>query len=286
VLQFRHGYVEIPPQLVLQAAQHLPLVLQRLGVGNVQLKSEQADWHLRLRGKAGGLFLAGGRTGLSGSFRGAHLGDIETFQDVADLNVVEVGYPRTAFKAGAHFTGIVFEAFQGTQLRCINHCAVANHPNLRVALEDAIHHVAACNGARALYAEGVAHFRAAQESLRYDRLEQAFHGLLDFVRNFVNDVVRAHVHVFLLRQVCRFAVRPNAEGDDNRPRRRCQKHIVFRYRANARADNFQLHLVSRELRQHLAQHFHGTLDVRLDDNRQFLDLTGFQLFVELVEPDA
>src|SRR5690349_6490200 len=51
MFELRHRYVKFSPQPVFQAAQHLPLVLQRLRVGDVQLKGEQADWHLRLRGK-------------------------------------------------------------------------------------------------------------------------------------------------------------------------------------------------------------------------------------------
>src|SRR5215470_14386819 len=51
MFEFRHSYIEVPSQLVLQAAQHLALVLQGLRIGDVQLEGEQADWHLRLRGK-------------------------------------------------------------------------------------------------------------------------------------------------------------------------------------------------------------------------------------------
>src|SRR5712664_516003 len=42
-------HAELPPQLVLQAAQNLPFVLQRLRVRDVQLEGEQADRHVRLR---------------------------------------------------------------------------------------------------------------------------------------------------------------------------------------------------------------------------------------------
>src|SRR5438445_12416024 len=55
----------------------------------------------------GGLFLAGGRAGLSGGFGGAHLAHAEAFQDVADLDVVKIGYARAALKTRAHLTGII-----------------------------------------------------------------------------------------------------------------------------------------------------------------------------------
>src|SRR2546430_11145288 len=50
MLQLRHGHIEIPPQLILQAAQNLPLVLERLRVRDMQLEGEQTDRHERLRG--------------------------------------------------------------------------------------------------------------------------------------------------------------------------------------------------------------------------------------------
>src|SRR6266851_6233942 len=52
MLQLRHRHVEVPAQLILQAAQNLPLVLQRLRVRDVQLEGEQTDRHQQLRGTA------------------------------------------------------------------------------------------------------------------------------------------------------------------------------------------------------------------------------------------
>src|SRR2546425_12810206 len=54
VIELRHRHVEMTAQTVLQAAEHLPLVLQRLRIGDVQLEGEQADWHGRLRTQAEG----------------------------------------------------------------------------------------------------------------------------------------------------------------------------------------------------------------------------------------
>src|SRR5216684_8192030 len=110
-------------------------------------------------GQLSGLFLAGGCADLSGSFRGAHLGNAEALQDVADLNVVEICDAGAAFKSGADFTGIIFESLQRVELRRVNHSSVAQHAHLRVALQDAVNHVAARDRSRAFDAERVAHFR-------------------------------------------------------------------------------------------------------------------------------
>ena len=103
------------------------------------------------------------------------------------FHVIEIGDARAALKPGANFAGVVLEAFQGTELGGVNHGAVTQHANLPVAFEHAIHDVAAGDGAGALDAEGVANFGAAQVGFGDDGLEQAFHGLFNFVGNFVND---------------------------------------------------------------------------------------------------
>src|SRR5207302_8165333 len=97
---------------------------------------------------------------------GAHLGNAEAFQDIADLDVVEIGYARAAFKTGTHFAGIILESLQRVELRRVNHRSVAQHAHLRVAFQDTVDHVTARDRSRAFDAERVAHFRAAQVCFR------------------------------------------------------------------------------------------------------------------------
>src|SRR5437879_13684966 len=101
MLQLGDRDVEIPPQPILEAAQYLPLVLQRLRGGDVQLEGEHADRHLRLRDELGGVFLAGGCARLPGSLRSAHRGEADAFHNVADLAVVGVRYTRAVAPARA-----------------------------------------------------------------------------------------------------------------------------------------------------------------------------------------
>ena len=49
MIQFRNRNIELKPQLVLQAAQHLALILQRLRIGNMQFQSEQSYGHQDFR---------------------------------------------------------------------------------------------------------------------------------------------------------------------------------------------------------------------------------------------
>src|SRR5271168_4530978 len=286
MLQLRHCNIELAAQLVFQAAKHLPLVLQRLRVGNVQLEGEETNRHAWLPGTARRLSFASRPNGLPGSFRGAHLGDAETFEKIADLDVVEVAHADAAFETGAHFAGVIFEALQRTVLRAVDHGAIAHDADLRVALEDAVDHVAAGDRAGALDAERVADFGAAQIGFGDHGLEQAFHGFLQFVGNFVDDGVRADIDVFLLGKVGSFAIRTNAESNDDRAGSGGEEHVVFGDGADAGTDDFQLHLICRKFGQHFTENFDGALHVGLDDDAKFFDVAGLELFVELVERDA
>src|ERR1700733_13344 len=286
MIQLRDSHVNLPSQLILQAAKHLPLVLQRLRVRDVQLEGKQADRHERLQELCWVLSARRRRTGLRSSFRGAEFGHLEAFQNVADLDVVEIGDAHAALKAGAHFAGIVLEALQRAELRSIDHRAFAHDANLRIALEYAVDDVAARNRAGTLDAERVAYCRAAHIGLLAPRFEQAFHSLLNLVGNFVDDGVRPNLDVLLLRELRRFAVRPDAEGNDDRAGGRSQQHVVLGYRAHAGPDDLQLYLVVRKFRQHFGEYFDRALHVALDDDAQFLDLASLQLFVQLIERDA
>src|SRR5438477_7470615 len=112
----------------------------------------------RLR-KTEKLLRTAGTLSLRGRFRGADLFHLETFQDIADFDVIEVGDARAALKTGTHFAGVILEALQRAELRGVDHRAVAHNANLRVALENAVHDVASGHRARALDAERIADFR-------------------------------------------------------------------------------------------------------------------------------
>src|SRR5205814_1758656 len=169
-----------------------------------------------------------------------------------------------AFKPGANFAGVVLEALERTEFRSVDDRTFANDANLCVAFENAIDHVAAGNGACALDAESVANFGAAKVRLLENRLEQALHGFFNFVGNFVNDVVGANIHTFLLGEVGGFALGANTERDDDRTGGGSQEHVIFTDRAHTGADDFQFHLIGGKFGKHFAEHFDRALHVGLD----------------------
>jgi hypothetical protein len=108
--------VELAAQTILQATQNLALVLQGAGVGNVQFKRQQTNWHsnkrLMLRSLAPAELLASAGTGLRGSFGTRELRHTESFENIANLDVIEIRDAHAALEARANFAGVVFEALE------------------------------------------------------------------------------------------------------------------------------------------------------------------------------
>src|ERR1051326_3763450 len=95
-VQLGHGHVELVPQAILDAAHHLPLVLEA-----ARLTDEQADEH--------GTDEHGVIHALQ---RALYLIDAVRLDHVADLNVVVTGDLQTAFEAFTHLARILLEALE------------------------------------------------------------------------------------------------------------------------------------------------------------------------------
>src|SRR5260370_36945831 len=113
-------------------------------------------------GQSGFFFLRGGPAALSGGFRGAHLANAEAFQDIADLDVAEIGDACAAFKTSANFAGVVLERLKGVELRRIVHRAFTQNAHWRVASRDSTDRVPAGDLLRASGPERVRHVRPAE----------------------------------------------------------------------------------------------------------------------------
>ena len=94
------------------------------------------------------------------------------------------------------------------------------------------------------------------------------------------------VHFFLLGQFLRLALRPHVEADDDGVRRRSQQHIRLCNCANSRTQNFQPNFFVRQFREQVAQHFHRSLHIALQDDVQFLGAGSLDLLCQPFERNA
>jgi len=122
-IQLGHGDVEFAAEAILEAAKDLALVLEGASVRDVEFQRQQTDRHGGESGveprhcKKKSLFAGGGAgTGLRGGFGAGNFLNIESFENVADFHVVEIGDAGAAFKTGTDFAGVVLEAFERAEL--------------------------------------------------------------------------------------------------------------------------------------------------------------------------
>ena len=110
MIELGDGDVETRAQPVLQAAQHLPLVLERMRVGNVNFQGQETDRHLRTSPTSVSREHAARVRRVAS--RQNQLLHREALEHVADLHVVEIRDAHAALEASAHFAGIFLESPQ------------------------------------------------------------------------------------------------------------------------------------------------------------------------------
>src|SRR5690348_7014009 len=119
-------------------------------------------------------------------------GNLQDFKDlelVLLLEVAEVLHRHAALEAGLHLAHVVLEALERVDLARMDDHVVAQHAQLRAALDEAFQHVAAGNGADLRNLEHLAHLDQPEHLLLLLRREHAGERRLDLVDRLVNDVV-------------------------------------------------------------------------------------------------
>ena len=115
--------------------------------------------------------------------------------------------------------------------------------------------------------------------------EQARHGFLHLVDQFVNDGVKLDLHAFVLGFVGHAAVDPRVEAEDHGIGRGRQGDIGFGDRADGAVDDFQGDLVGLDLLQGIDDGLDRSLGVGLDHHLQGLAAVRFQLREQVFQGD-
>src|SRR6185295_7694418 len=164
VLFINFGYreVELVSQPILETQEDLPLVLQRLTLGNEQLDRAEPDDHTH--GQTYALKFCG------------NLVDCIGFDDIPCLDVVEILDANSTLVTLLHFTDVVLEATQRPEFSLIDHYVIANHSHSDSrAGNRAIHHIRPRDNASFGHREDLSHFGPTQRPLLERRLQQALH---------------------------------------------------------------------------------------------------------------
>src|SRR6266481_1678893 len=133
---------------------------------------------------------------------------------VADLKITKTVNANAAFHAGAHFIDFILEPTQRLGDALINE-ALAPH-DADLAADDAPDRDHATGDGNALgKGENLADFGRADDDVLQDRIQQAGHGLLHLVNQFINDGIKLDLDPFALGDVRNTVVNPGVEPEYN-----------------------------------------------------------------------
>ena len=104
----------------------------------------------------------------------------------------------------------------------IDNPTVAYPPGHGVTAHHPLDHMTARDQADLRYFEYLSHLSLSLADLLVGRVEQSDHRLAELVAELVDDGVETNLDLFSVRQVGRFALRPDIEADDDRLGRRGQ----------------------------------------------------------------
>src|SRR6056297_1443407 len=215
--------------------------------------------------------------------RSSDLDVLEGLDEIAGLEVLEVGQADTALEALADLTGIILETTQRTDVALPDDRAVAQEAHLRTAGDHTGSHVATGDRADLRHTEDLAHLGFTGDLLFELGLEHADDGLLDVLEELVDDLVGTNLHFFLLGELSGLAVGTHVEADDRRVRGVRQGDVVLGDPTDRSMDEADVDLVAFESSQRLGDSFEGPLHVGLEDQVHRGPLTGLDLSEDVLE---
>ena len=198
--------------------------------------------------------------------------DGERLEDIALLNIVELCKSYAALKVLRDLLDIVLETAQGRNLVLGDDDAVAHHANLRVSCDLAAEDIAAGDVADGGDFDYLADFRSALLNLAELRSEHALDSRLNLVDAVIDYPVAADVTPVALGVLRRNRVGSDIEADDYRVRCVCKHDIGLVDSADAAVNDFNSDFLVRELFKALLNSLDRALDIRLDDDVEFLEL--------------
>src|SRR5688572_25399452 len=123
-----------------------------------------------------------------------------TFNDIANIQVVELLDADTAFETGPNFRYIILKAFQRQNLTGVNYDTIPNDPNFGVPGNSTIRNHTACNSTHFRNPEYFPNFYVGYNYFLNSWGKHTFHRIFQFVNRIVDDRVKSDVDLFLLSQ--------------------------------------------------------------------------------------
>src|SRR5438876_873049 len=270
--RFRGRDVEAVVEPVLEALQDVTLLLQRAAPLEMQLPGHHPDHH-------GSRPLAA----IPPVERAGDLLDAIRFDQVADLDVVEVLDADAALEALPHLAHVVLEALEGGDRALVHLHAVADHPHPRRPGDDPGAHEAPRDGTDLGDLKRLSHLGLPQHDFLLLGREQSLHCSLHLFHRLVDDAVGADLHALALGRGACVGIGSHVEADDDGTRRLREQDIRVGDGADAAVHDFHLDFRGGQLGQRVRERFRGAALVRLDDDAQRRGAPGRALRHEVLE---
>src|SRR6266404_3651989 len=192
---------------------------------------------------------------------------------VADLKIPKTVNANAAFHAGAHFIDFILEPTQRLGDALINKTLTPHDADL--AADDAPDGDHATGHGNALgKCKYLADLGRADDDVLQDGVQQAGHGFLHLVNQFIDDGVELDLDTFTLGDVRNPVVDAGVEPEDDRVRGRGKRDVRLGDGSDRAVNDFEADLVGLNLLQRLDNRLDGTLGIRLDDDLQRLRAVG------------
>ncbi len=116
--------------------------------------------------------------------------------------------------------------------------------------------------------------------------EHTCHSRLDFLDGVVDDGVDADVHLLAVRHLARGGCRTDVETHDDGVGSGCEQHIAVGDGTDGTVNDIDLDILGGEFDERVAEGFHGTIHVALDDDVEFLEVADSETASDFIESDV
>src|SRR5215467_8177556 len=203
--------------------------------------------------------------------------------DVARLEVLEVLQADAALLAGDHFTHVILVVLQRADAALPYLLTVAHQLDVPATADFAFDHARAGDQAYARDLDRHHDLDAALPHLLVGRLPHSLGGPLDVLRQLIDDVVVANLHLLALGGPVASGSRLEVEAQDDGAGDARQQQVGVVDRSDPLADDFDRDDRILDLLQGLENRFQRALSVGLDHQVELLDGALLRLARQLLE---
>ena len=204
-------------------------------------------------------------------------------ENIADLYVVEILDPHTAFETLSYLAGVVLESLETIEGAVVDLDSVPDHPHTRATSDYSLPNITTRDSAHAGYLEYLTYLGLSQDGLTLFRYQHSLEGLPHVFNGVINHAVGSDIHLLPLRGNASVTIRPHVKSDDHRIRCLGENHVALIDRSHSTVNHGHLNFVGRKSSERVSQGLCRAALVGLDNDVEVLDLPLLDTLGKLFE---